>query len=625
MYATIKAFTSVSGTSLSHVPHTASPASLLVVIGAMVGLSTWGNEPDIFRYAKAGRKSWWNIPTLAISYFLGAFIFPIMGYMIAAVSDQSDFAASIKYFANFTLFGLSGLMMVVLLVNQWAVQDGNLYIAINGAQNLLSRIPRWRRQYTVVGLGLAAACYLHPAEPDPDVHVVTGIGAVTVPVASTIMAMDVFVVPRLFGLRRPLHRVASWAELAAANWPAIVALVAGTAVGAFTAGLVPALRGSGIPTSGFPALQAWVTGAVVYLIGVALVARSARPRRCSATPASRERPGRRRDRSRGPEWPTGYDLVIRAARAIVGGGREPVQHRRNGRSDSRGGSLRVPLPRRRQPSTSAPTSSLLPGLVDSHVHVCEPGNTDWEGFATATRAAAAGGITTPGRHAAGQRPDHRRPWRPSRPSGRPRTGSARWTSASGAASSPATSAGSRPLHAGRACSGFKCFLADSGSPDFPPLDAGEMAAALRVAARLGRAAAGARGKRRRPRRPSPEATGRKYADYLASRPRGLENLAIAQVIEAARVTGGHAHVVHLSSSDALPMIASAQHEGVRVSAETCPHYLTLAAEEIADGATAAKCSPPVREAANRELLWAGPAGRHRGPGGLRPLAVHGRR
>src|SRR5258707_11321091 len=99
------------------------------------------------------------------------------------------------------------------------------------------------------------------------------------------------------------------------------------------------------------------------------------------------------------------------------------------------------------------------------------------------------------------------------------------------------------------------------------------------------------------------AAGPTYSRYLGSRPRGLENLAIAQVIEAARATGGHAHVVHLSSSDAVAMLATARRDGVRVTAESCPHYLTLAAEEIADGATAAKCSPPVREAANRELLW----------------------
>jgi allantoinase len=99
--------------------------------------------------------------------------------------------------------------------------------------------------------------------------------------------------------------------------------------------------------------------------------------------------------------------------------------------------------------------------------------------------------------------------------------------------------------------------------------------------------------------------GRSYAAYLATRPREIENVAVAQVIEAARHTGGHAHIVHLSSSDAVPMIAAARKEGVRVTAETCPHYLAVAAGEISDGDTRFKCSPPIREAANRELLWAG--------------------
>jgi purine-cytosine permease-like protein len=282
LYATIKAFATVSGHALSAVPHTSSPSSMFLVVGAMVGLSTWGNEPDVFRYAKAGRASWWNIPTLAIPYVLGAFLFPIMGYMIATLANQPNFALSIKYFASFTLFGVGALMMIVLLVNQWAVQDGNLYIAINGAQNLLSRIPRWRRQYTVVGLGLAAAglTFILPSLTKT-FNIVTGIGAVTVPVASTIMVMDVFVVPRLFGLRRPLQRVATWQELAIANWPGIVALLAGTAVGAFTGGLVPGTSGFGKTYIGFPALQAWATGAVAYLLLVwivTLVAQKSRAR-----------------------------------------------------------------------------------------------------------------------------------------------------------------------------------------------------------------------------------------------------------------------------------------------------------------------------------------------------------
>jgi purine-cytosine permease-like protein len=277
LYAVIKTLTSVNGAAIAAVPHPATATAVMMAIGAMVGLSTWGNEPDVFRYAKAGKASWWNLPTLAISYFLGAFLFPIMGYLVAVVSNQPDFSPSIRFFANFTVFGLAGVMMIILLVNQWAVQDGNLYIAINGAQNLLSGIRGWRREYTVIGLGLIAAAltFILPSLTQT-FNYVTAIGSVTVPVASTIMAMDVFVLPRLFGLRRPLHRVATWQELALANWPAIVALVLGTGVGAYTAGVIPGIPGFGTTYIGFPALQAWVTGAVVYLVLAAVAARSPR-------------------------------------------------------------------------------------------------------------------------------------------------------------------------------------------------------------------------------------------------------------------------------------------------------------------------------------------------------------
>ena len=291
VYALIRAFTSISSGVLDAVPTATSPASIFFVAGGMVGLSTWGNEPDVFRYAKARGESRWNIPTLAISYFLGAFLFPILGYLIAAMSNAPDFAPSIRYFANFTAFGLAGLMMIILLVNQWAVQDGNLYIAINGAQNLLSWIPGWKRQYTVVGLGLIAAglTFILP-NLQQTFNIVTGIGAVTVPVASTIMAMDVFIVPRLFGLRRPLHRVASWSELAIANWPGIIALVLGTGVGAYTGGLIPGTSGFGTTYIGFPALQAWVTGAVAYLVIVAIVARSPRAKQLLGYSSMEETP-----------------------------------------------------------------------------------------------------------------------------------------------------------------------------------------------------------------------------------------------------------------------------------------------------------------------------------------------
>ena len=104
---------------------------------------------------------------------------------------------------------------------------------------------------------------------------------------------------------------------------------------------------------------------------------------------------------------------------------------------------------------------------------------------------------------------------------------------------------------------------------------------------------------------APSAHGNHYDRFLASRPREAENRAIAEVIERARRTGVRAHILHLSSADALPMIRAAKADGVRLTVETCPHYLTLAAEDVPDGGTAFKCCPPIREAANQDLLWAG--------------------
>jgi len=296
-----------------------------------------------------------------------------------------------------------------------------------------------------------------------------------------------------------------------------------------------------------------------------------------------------------------FDLVIHAPRAVCDGAEAA---RSIGIADGRivavepAGSL-APASRVVE---LGPDAVLLPGLVDSHVHICEPGNTEWEGFATATRAAAAGGITTlvdmPLDSVPTTVSTDALHTKRAAADGRCHVDVGFWAGAV-----PGNLGQLAPLHEAGVL-GFKCFLADSGTDDFPPVNAGQMEQALSVLRGFGTPllvhaesaeAAAAIG----------EASGRRYADYLASHPRGVENLAVAQVIEAARRTGGHAHIVHLSSSDALPMIASARREGVPVTAETCPHYLALTAEEIADGATACKCSPPIREAANRELLWDG--------------------
>jgi len=307
----------------------------------------------------------------------------------------------------------------------------------------------------------------------------------------------------------------------------------------------------------------------------------------------------------------GFDLVLRAPRVICGPGDGEIA----AAVGVRDGYVTALMPLDQAaaaPSVLDLDSSvvLMPGLVDSHVHICEPGNTEWEGFAAATRAAAAGGITTlvdmpldsvPSTVSVAALELKRQA----------ATGQCYVDVGFWGGVIPGNRGDLEPLHRAGVL-GFKCFLAHSGSDDFPPVTSREMAAALGVLRELGSpllvhaesAEAGpATGTEAGP--ATGPATGPSYADYLASRPRGIENLAICQVIEAARRSGGRAHVVHLSSSDALPMIASARRDGVALTAETCPHYLTLTAEEIPDGATACKCSPPIREEANRELLWGG--------------------
>ncbi|MGH3386618.1 MAG: allantoinase AllB [Nocardioidaceae bacterium] len=245
---------------------------------------------------------------------------------------------------------------------------------------------------------------------------------------------------------------------------------------------------------------------------------------------------------------------------------------------------------------------LLPGLVDTHVHVNEPGRTEWEGFATATRAAAAGGITT-----IVDMPLNSIPPTVDVAALEVKRSAARdacfvdvgfWGGAV-----PGNAAELRGLH-DAGVFGFKCFLSPSGVDEFPPLDADQLGVALREAGSLD-ALTVVHAEDAGVLDGAPPAHGRSYRDFLASRPRDAETVAIAAVVDLARDIGGQVHVLHLSSSDALPLVAAARRDGLRLSVETCPHYLTFAAEEIADGATAYKCCPPIRAADNRERLWQG--------------------
>lgn len=252
---------------------------------------------------------------------------------------------------------------------------------------------------------------------------------------------------------------------------------------------------------------------------------------------------------------------------------------------------------------------LLPGLVDTHVHFNEPGRAEWEGFATGTAAAAAGGVTT-----AVDMPLN----------STPATTTVRGLEAKRAAAEgklrvdvglwggvvPGNRDELEPLWDAGVL-GFKCFLVPSGVADFPHVEAADLARAMAVLARLGApllvhaeapaavlaatAAAGEQG----------DSDPRAYATWLARRPARAEVEAVAEMARLASEHGCRVHIVHVATAAALPVLLEARAGGARISAETCPHYLHFAASEIPDGATQFKCAPPIRGADEREALWDG--------------------
>ncbi|MRX43427.1 allantoinase AllB [Agromyces kandeliae] len=298
-----------------------------------------------------------------------------------------------------------------------------------------------------------------------------------------------------------------------------------------------------------------------------------------------------------------FDLVLAGERVLVDGAFAPAEigviDGRIARIAGPGAGLRAAHRRR-----LADDEVLVPGLVDTHVHVNEPGRTDWEGFETATRAAAAGGVTTivdmplnsiPATTSVAALTVKR-----ARASGRVFVDVGFWGGIV-----PGNEPDLLPL-AAEGVFGFKCFLVDSGVPEFPPVSADEMERAMAVVAGAGSGAdplviVHAEDAAVIDAAPHPHS--REYADFLASRPDAAEGAAIAAVIEAARRTGARAHILHLSSAASLDAIARARAEGVRLTVETCPHYLALTAEEVPAGAAAFKCCPPIRGAANRDALW----------------------
>jgi allantoinase len=249
---------------------------------------------------------------------------------------------------------------------------------------------------------------------------------------------------------------------------------------------------------------------------------------------------------------------------------------------------------------------IMPGLVDSHVHVNEPGRTEWEGFETATRAAAAGGVTTI--------VDMPLNSIPATTSVEALHAKAR-TLEGKCVVDVGLWGGAVPGNAGvladmvrEGALGFKCFMVDSGVPEFGHVSIADLDAAMAALSKLDAPLlvhAELPGPIEEAAKHVSITDARSYLRYLQSRPRSAEDQAIEAVVRASKKTGARAHIVHLSSASAVSTLRAARSEGVRISAETTPHYLALASEAIPDGATAFKCAPPIREDANRQGLWSG--------------------
>src|SRR5277367_6613101 len=250
-------------------------------------------------------------------------------------------------------------------------------------------------------------------------------------------------------------------------------------------------------------------------------------------------------------------------------------------------------------------SIVMPGLVDTHVHINEPGRTDWEGFSSATRAAAAGGATT-----LIEMPLNSIPATISAAALREKLAAAAgklWVDTGFWGGVVPGNSEELPALWDAGVFGFKCFLVPSGVEEFAHVTEANLRVALPKLAALGAPLLA------HAELPGPiekavaslvkGASPRKYATWLQARPRATENEAVALLLRLGGEFGARIHIVHVSSADALAALRSAKLAGGAVTAETCPHYLTFAAEEIADGATEFKSAPPIRERENREKLW----------------------
>jgi purine-cytosine permease-like protein len=246
------------------VPDGSAPMGVLAGISTAIGSVMWGNEPDTWRYGRP-RFTWPLVPYV-IALAVGLVLFVAGGWMMAELSGagQYDFGPAFRYTVHYSLFGALWLGAIVATVLQIAINDGNYYEMVNGGQNILGHAPGWRRWYTCVLVTAIAAVFAWRfPHLENGFFKVAGWSAVALPSATVVMCVDVFVLPRVLGLARPLDEVPSWRSAGVGNWPAIVSVAAAVLFGAWGLMLFPGQTSA--PDLGLVPVEAWIGAGLLYL------------------------------------------------------------------------------------------------------------------------------------------------------------------------------------------------------------------------------------------------------------------------------------------------------------------------------------------------------------------------
>jgi purine-cytosine permease-like protein len=267
LYLVIKGFISPPA-SLSAHPKNVSGLAFWQVVGVVIGFALWGNEPDIWRYGKP--KFSWPIPAFAFALGIGFILFTVGGWMMAAFAKSTEFGVVVRYATHFSLFGALWLSWFLATISQFAINDGNYYEAVNAFQNIIGGWSKWRRIYTCLvcaAIGALAGYLVNYVITNGFLKVAAFL-AVTAPCATTIMCVDHFLLPRLFGISRPLLKIPRWGDTSVGNWPAIFALAIAVLFGAWATGIVPGENPNRYWGPG--PLEAWALSAVLYIVFVAI-------------------------------------------------------------------------------------------------------------------------------------------------------------------------------------------------------------------------------------------------------------------------------------------------------------------------------------------------------------------